>query len=250
MGKGQSPTREELEFVYQHFLQGCSDAEILKKYEESKKHGKLGSMPYRTDVRFIRQRRKEYEAARKILEGHLKRQVDPIAARAKEEHLAEIRSLIEEWRNRLDTSWFGTISFETPSRPMQDLEHNPLFSSLEEHLPFPNLWQDYSVWTAKMENYVDGCKELLKNTRQEAKTSQDPETMKIADDIGRASTAEALALTEPLAEMMRRYGTKAKSQFAPLLDEIRALRDKLRDSLQEILLSRGYIMYTCKRCPG
>ena len=72
MGKGKSPTSNELKFVYEMIAEGYSDTDILAKYEELKRHGKLGSLPYRQDTRFIRQRRKEFETARKILEGKFK----------------------------------------------------------------------------------------------------------------------------------------------------------------------------------
>ena len=61
MGKGNQPTPEELKFVYKMLDEGYSDADILGKYEELKRHGNLGSLPYRYANRFIRQRRKEFE---------------------------------------------------------------------------------------------------------------------------------------------------------------------------------------------
>ena len=60
MGKGQSPTADELEFVYSLMAQGYSDTDIIKKYEELQRHGSLGALQFRQDVRFIRQRRKEF----------------------------------------------------------------------------------------------------------------------------------------------------------------------------------------------
>ena len=44
----------------------------MAKYDELERHGKLGSLQYRTDIRFIRQRRKEYDAAEEILKPTLK----------------------------------------------------------------------------------------------------------------------------------------------------------------------------------
>ena len=61
MGKGQQPTPNELKFIYEMISEGYSDTDILSKYDELKKHGKLVSLPYREDIRFIRQRRKEYD---------------------------------------------------------------------------------------------------------------------------------------------------------------------------------------------
>jgi len=66
MGQGQSPTREELEFVYGMFALGASDTEVLKEYEEREKKGKL-VLPLRQDIRFVRQRRKEFEALKAVM---------------------------------------------------------------------------------------------------------------------------------------------------------------------------------------
>jgi len=211
---------------------GLSDKEIREKYGIA-------------DNRTLRKHLGLAEREREVREARIK-----ILADNQAEHLAEIRTTIEQWKNSLETPWFGTISFETGSRPTGGLEHNPLFNSLREHLPFPTLWRDYSIWADKVENYIDSCKGLLEETRKEANKSSDPEIKKIASDIGSVHTAEALALTKPLHEMMKRYKVKAESQLTALSDEIRALGDKLRDSLQEILLRRDYIVYTCKLCPG
>lgn len=76
MGKGQSPTPNELQFIYTLLSEGYSDADILVNYSELKNHGNLGSLPYREDIRFIRQRRKEYEAVKKVLETEFKVKAD------------------------------------------------------------------------------------------------------------------------------------------------------------------------------
>ena len=95
MGKGQSPTPSELKFIYTLLAEGYSDADILAKYQELEKHSKLGSLPYREDIRFIRQRRKEFETARGIFEETLKQVADPILTKAREEHYTKIHSIIE-----------------------------------------------------------------------------------------------------------------------------------------------------------
>jgi hypothetical protein len=101
-----------------------------------------------------------------------------------------------------------------------------------------------------VDNYIDSCKKLLEETRGEAENSPDPEIEKVASEIGSANTVDAYALAEPLHGMMEKYKTKAESQLTPLSDDIRALGDNLRDTLQEILLRRDYIIYTCRLCPG
>ncbi len=211
---------------------GLSDREIREKYGIA-------------DNRTLRKHLGLAEKEREVREARIR-----ILADNQAQHLAEIRTTIEQWKNSLETPWFGTISFETGSRPTGGLEHNPLFNSLREHLPFPTLWRNYSSWTDKVENYIDSCRRLLEETRKEAINSPDPEINKIASDIGSIHTAKALALVQPLHEMMRKYKTQAESQLTTLSDEIRALGDKLRDSLQEIQLRRDYIVYTCKLCPG
>jgi hypothetical protein len=211
---------------------GLSDKEIREKYGIA-------------DNRTLRKHLGLAEKEREVREARIR-----ILADSQAQHLAEIRTTIEQWKNSLVTPWFGTISFETGSRPTEGLEYNPLFKSLREHLPFPTLWRDYSIWADKVENYIDSCKALLEETQREANNSQDPEIKKIASDIGSVHTASALALTKPLHEMMAKYRAKAECQFKPSLDEIRILEEKLTDSLQEVLLRRDYIVYTCKLCPG
>jgi len=211
---------------------GLSDKELKEKYNIA-------------DNRTLRKHLGLAEKEREAKEARIK-----ILADNQAQHLAEIRTTIEQWNNTLKTPWFGKISFETDSRPAEGIEHNPLFRSLREHLPFPTLWRDYSNWTDKVEKYINDCKSLLEETRQEAINSPDPEINKIASDIGSIQIAEAIALVKPLQEMMKRYKAKVEPQLMPLLDEIRSLEEKLRVSLQEILLRRDYIVYTCKLCPG
>jgi len=197
------------------------------------------------DNRTLRKHLGLAEKEREVREARIR-----ILADNQAEHLAEVRAIIEEWKGSLETPWFGTISFERGSRSTEGLERNLLFNSLREHLPFPILWRDYSSWTEKVDNYIDSCKKFLEETRKEAENSPDPKIKKIASDIGSANTVEAYALAEPLHGMMKQYKAKAESQLTPLSDDIRALGDSLRNTLQEILLRRDYIIYTCRLCPG
>jgi len=69
MGKGQSPTPSELEFIYELFDKGYSDTDVLAEYQKLKEHGMLGKLPLREDIRFIRQRRKEFETSQRIIKS-------------------------------------------------------------------------------------------------------------------------------------------------------------------------------------
>ncbi len=211
---------------------GLSDKEIREKYSIA-------------DNRTLRKHLGLAEREREAREARIK-----ILAENQAQHLAEIRNTIEQWKDILRIPWFDCISFETSSRPAQSLELNPLFKSLKEHLPSATLWRDYSVWQEKVEGYIDGCKKLLGEIQHDAKNSPDPEIRKIASDIGARHSVQALALTKPLHDMMAKYKAKAERQFKGSWDEIMALEEKLRTSLQEILLRRDYIVYTCRLCPG
>jgi hypothetical protein len=72
MGKGKNPTIDELRFIYGLLAQGFSDQDVLDKYGELSNRDKLGVLPYRQDIRFVRQRRKEFEGAQGILEAKFK----------------------------------------------------------------------------------------------------------------------------------------------------------------------------------
>jgi hypothetical protein len=77
MGKGQSPSPEELIFIFKQFQQGAYDSDVLHEYKELDAHGKLGHIPFRTDIRFIRQQRKAYDAVLKIQPEQQHKQLDP-----------------------------------------------------------------------------------------------------------------------------------------------------------------------------
>jgi hypothetical protein len=210
---------------------GLSDKDLKEKY------GIVDNRTLRKHLGLAEREREAREARIKILADN------------QASHLSEIRRTIEQWKSSLETPSFNAVSLETASRPTASLEHNPLFGSLREHLPFATLWRDYTTWTEKVENYIDSCKKLLEETRKEAEDSPELEINRIANDVGRVKIAGA-DFTGPLREVMRVYKDKAESRLKALSDEIKALGDKLGDSLQEILLRRDYIVYACRLCPG
>jgi hypothetical protein len=93
MSANPKPTSEELRFVYDLILKGNTDADILAEYGHLLEAGQL-MFPSRVDKRFVWERRKELEAAKAVLEGHLKA-VDPIVVKRKEEHFNHMAQILE-----------------------------------------------------------------------------------------------------------------------------------------------------------
>ena len=85
MSKNPKPTAEELRCIYGLILRGYEDADILAEYAELYENGNL-MFPCRTDKRFVRERRKELAAAEAVLQGHVKKKVDPVISKRKEEY--------------------------------------------------------------------------------------------------------------------------------------------------------------------
>ena len=100
MSRNPKPTAEELRFVYEMIAKGYDDNAILHEYCKEYESGQL-KFPFRTDKRFIRERRMEFEAASDVFKRDLKREVyrDP-----KEEHFARMADIAASLlRNGLDT---------------------------------------------------------------------------------------------------------------------------------------------------
>ena len=100
MSKNPRPTAEELRYVYDMIAKGYDDLTILNEYCSGYESGQL-KFPFRTDKRFIRERRLEFEAAKDVLKSDLKKEVyrDP-----KEEHFSRISDIAKSLlRNGLDT---------------------------------------------------------------------------------------------------------------------------------------------------
>jgi hypothetical protein len=62
MGKKPGASPEELEFIFKCFLRGLTTTEVLAEMEDTE-------IPKRSP-RFIRELRKHFDAARKVLEEH------------------------------------------------------------------------------------------------------------------------------------------------------------------------------------
>ena len=208
-------------------------------------------------------------------------------------HYAEVRVLIDQWKNtsrtpRPDEVYPGTSS------PMDAIKVNPIFISLRDHLPFPTLWHNYLVYVKKLDDYIAGCnnlreevakkvknwngvKDVLENVAQpilrkiaegESAIKLKPYEFKPSEQSNYPDktviNAEGIPTFTVSKETDSAYiekqyqdyseallaeetGTNLVALFSELKND---LEPKIKDSLQEILLRRDYIMYTCKLCPG
>ncbi len=209
------------------------------------------------------------------------------------DHHAEIRALIDQWKNnfrtpRPDEVYPGTLS------PVDTIKANPIFISLRDHLPFPTLWKNHLVYVKKLDDYIAGCnnlreevakkvknwngvKDVLENVAQpilriiaegESTINLKPYEFKLSEHSNYPDKTMINAEDIPIfsvsketdsAYIEKQYqdysdtllagetGTNLVALFSELKNE---LEPKIKDSLQEILLRRDYIMYTCKLCPG
>ncbi len=82
-------------------------------------------------------------------------------------HLAEIRSLIEQWQSVLTVPPIHEVSPEIIPQ-MCHIESNPLFNSLKEHVPSPTLWRNYAIWDNKLKEYINGYEKLMRDIKEEA----------------------------------------------------------------------------------
>ena len=89
---GYKPTVEELKFVYKMILDGCTNREIFEEYARLLRNGQL-MFPLRADDRFLKARRKELEAASEVLQEHVRRRVDPVIARRREQHFSHLADI-------------------------------------------------------------------------------------------------------------------------------------------------------------
>ena len=142
MGKQPAPSAEELEFIFQCFLRGLSDGEVLEEMQ--------GEEFLLRNPRFLRDRRRHFEAAKKVLIEQARREVDPVIAQSRKEHfehLADIaRTLIfelervEENASRGDLSetfryiyWKGETGFPMTEEELTDMFERNIYAVELQH---------------------------------------------------------------------------------------------------------------------
>ena len=156
MGKGESPTRHELQFIYELFDKGYSDAEVLREYGRLGAADKLGVLPYRNDIRFIRQRRREFEAAQGILEAKFKAKSIPTWVRQHWDDLDKVAAELDDmWIQHLesgrgiedgdyivdvDSAWFESFCLRHGYQMGQLLSH--LKAEFQKEFEGIDSWRD------------------------------------------------------------------------------------------------------------
>ncbi len=164
-------------------------------------------------------------------------------------HLEEVSNLIGEWKGSLSTPGVGGIYYDMPPIPTQNIEAMSLFPSLKKHLPFPILWRNYANWKTKVRAYIEGCQKVMRGIGETEKRTVTEDVFKV---WGAESTTKAQELSKPLHRMMKKYreAAEADSDLKTILEQLKPIKIKLHESLQEIQLRHDHIVYTCKLCPG
>lgn len=113
-----------------------------------------------------------------------KKPVDRLIDKAQEEHLAEIRSLLEKWLSLLEIKTVsqlrtygmdvqpGNCSFFKDWFAIHDMLADPLFKfSFKSHIQFDELWDNFSQWVPALDEYVNAGDNLwisLQKVEEEA----------------------------------------------------------------------------------
>jgi hypothetical protein len=92
MGQKPQATVEELEFVYKAIARGLSDLEIMEEMGDTE-------FPRRTDARYFRRKRREYNAARSVLEVQVAAEQDPLLIEKRRQHEEELVAALTILRN-------------------------------------------------------------------------------------------------------------------------------------------------------
>ena len=136
MGQQPRPDEQELEFVYKAIARGLSNLEIMDELGDTE-------FPRRTDARYFRQRRREYNAARKVLDERIAAEQDPLLIEKRRKHEEELVSALSAlrykrlWRMNALYRWGDTgpesVSMEHRHHDLEVPEH-PHVARLLQHL--------------------------------------------------------------------------------------------------------------------
>lgn len=248
-------------------------AAIFSKEVESKKHD------YEPTPKTIR---------KWLSEAREQERIQPLVDRAIDEHLDEIRSLIEEWKVCLITPQIDRI-YPGTSSPTHDVETHRLFKCLMGHLPDHTFWENHRKYTERITKYLAGCKRLREKIKEEVESwpnvqrvtshaaqpilsrlsgrvvSEKPSAYRFDSTVTSSSTLETLVVDNSNVLEARNVlgykesykklnthilGSKRAVSLITLFNDLKCLEPKIKEYLEEVLLSRDYVMNRCKLCPG
>jgi len=162
-GKRDEPSEEELEFIHGCLLRGLSDREVLEEMQGTE-------LPLRS-LGFMKRRRKEFRAARKVLQEKVKKEFDPVLAEYRKQHLAEVEDSIRKRKDELGvlSPQYEPFPAELDQLPTRSSEPGRLpFDKLDTHLP-KSIWDKLEQRELMQSAYLELCSQLLKEIECESK---------------------------------------------------------------------------------
>ena len=229
------------------------------------------------------------------------KEVNPLLTKVREEHMAEIRILIEQWLEVIPNdppgvTELGQWSFNRWGLPtgVNSITGNYQFKLLREHLPYENFWNNYSEWEALFLEYIVACVKIEEEIRHQGEAW--PNILRLGEDFEKPILSQIFSkqMHQELDELrFRTYGNRllaylryredgtesrdtnileaehpevyiesyqalvdkmlSSEEVAWLVttqDELGSKQNLIRETLQDILIRRDYIMTLCKLCPG
>lgn len=213
-------------------------------------------------------------------------QID-IIKQAIEAHHKDIHKLIQQWKTNMRTHRPDEI-YPSVVIPNKDLKDDPIFPCLKDHLPDRKLWFAYSEYERMLEELFNQCLDLRVQVAQnvgkwegvvsitenvaqpilrrsaegEVNKDEQPYTPKIstinttpdttiveADGI-KVFTISSQSDVKRIEKLYQEYSNQL-IKISALYHELRdVLEPNIKNSLQEILHRRDYIMNICRLCPG
>lgn len=161
IGKRAEPKAEELEFIYRGFTEKLSDREVLESMQNE---------PFLLrSLGFIIRRRREFDAAKKVLQEQLKNEIDPIVTARKSQHFEQMAMVAQALLGGLDIVEFkGEDDYEIASSKVgsASLSLNEVIEELKEniykaHEEYRSMGT-YQCFLAHLEAEEPSCQELAK----------------------------------------------------------------------------------------
>lgn len=166
MGRQKFPREDKLRFIIQRIGEGASDAEIE---EDLLKYGPSGEVPSgqfgafgEVGIRTLRNIRQVYEVTKELIKTQTK-QLDPYLRKASDEHLDQIRALVQRWRNSFDARYRPADAYVLP--PRYGVEQDKLFPYVLGHCPSVN--DKYQALLSKRNEYQIQSGELKKSQSEQ-----------------------------------------------------------------------------------